>query len=75
VTHRVSSQTSGTPRISRGSVSRCARLASPSSGAFAKCGTKAKFKVKPGKHKFAVHATDAAGNTGKDAKLKWKVTK
>lgn len=38
-----------------------------------KCKKKPKFKVKPGKHKLLVQATDAAGNRAK-LKYKWKVT-
>ncbi len=40
---------------------------------FKPCSKKPKFRVKPGKHKLAVHATDAAGNVGKVAKLRWRV--
>ena len=43
-------------------------------GEFAACAAKAKFKVKPGKHKLEVAAIDAAGNVDPTpAKAKWKV--
>jgi hypothetical protein len=38
------------------------------------CGAKAKFKVRPGKHKLTVTATDAAGNVS-SVTYKWKVKK
>lgn len=45
-------------------------------GKFKTCGSPAKFKVKPGKHKFSVRALDSRGNAdATPAKLKWKVLK
>ena len=38
------------------------------------CPAKPKFKVKPGKHKLVVEATDGVGNSA-DATYKWKVKK
>jgi hypothetical protein len=38
------------------------------------CPANPKFKVKPGKHKLVVEATDAVGNSA-DATYKWKVLK
>lgn len=41
---------------------------------FAACSSPAKFKrLKPGKHRFQVRATDPAGNTGSAAKRRWKI--
>jgi hypothetical protein len=41
---------------------------------FAACSSPAKFKrLKPGKHRFQVQATDPAGNTGPAAKQGWKI--
>ena len=43
-------------------------------GQFASCGASAKFKVKPGRHRLEVRATDAAGNVDlTPAIFKWKV--
>jgi hypothetical protein len=39
------------------------------------CSSPAKVRVKPGKHVFEVRATDAAGNVGGYAKVKFKVAK
>jgi hypothetical protein len=39
------------------------------------CKSPAKVRVKPGKHTFEVRATDAAGNVGGYAKVKFKVAK
>jgi hypothetical protein len=45
-------------------------------GGFQPCGASAKFKVKAGKHKLFVRATDSAGNVDTTpASAKWKVRK
>ena len=57
--------------VNRGAALEC-RL---DKGRFKRCGPKARFRVKPGKHRLRVHATDEAGNVSKDVKYKWKVLK
>jgi hypothetical protein len=45
-------------------------------GDFEACTSPLKVKAKkPGKHKVAVHAIDAAGNVGPDANVSWKYKK
>lgn len=58
-------------KVNRGTALEC-KL---DKGKFRQCGPKAKFRVKPGKHKLRVHATDEAGNVSKDVKYKWRVAK
>ena len=42
--------------------------------AFKPCSTKAKFKVRPGRHKLTVDATDALGNVAREV-YRWRVKK
>jgi len=44
-------------------------------GGFEGCKSPAKFKVKPGKHKLSIRATDDLGNAGAAETYKWKVKK
>ena len=42
---------------------------------FEACESPAKFKVKPGKHKLQIQATDSLGNAGEAETYKWKYKK